>query len=63
MRTFNDDLRTVDEFFLEVFDGRLKNDAADQKASTFFSDIQGPMVYGRLPHGSGGRKVVGAVPH
>ena len=42
MRTFNQDLETLNEFFLEVTDGRLKGDAVNAKASTFFGDIQGP---------------------
>src|SRR5579864_1816358 len=42
MRNFNQDLATLNEFFLQVLDGRLKDDAADQKAYTFFGDIQGP---------------------
>jgi hypothetical protein len=42
MRHFNQNLGILNEFFLEVLDGRLKNDAADQKAYTFFGDIQGP---------------------
>jgi len=42
MRTFNQDLKTVDGFFQQVLDGRLKDDAVNSKASTFFGDIQGP---------------------
>jgi len=42
MRSFDQDLGTLNEFFLQVLDGRLKDDAADQKAHTFFGDIQGP---------------------
>jgi hypothetical protein len=42
MRNFNQDLETLNEFFLEVLGGRLKGEAADQKAYTFFGDIQGP---------------------
>jgi hypothetical protein len=42
MRNFDQDLGKLNEFFLQVLDGRLKNDAADQKAYTFFGDIQGP---------------------
>ena len=42
MRNFNQDLGTLNEFFLQVLDGRLKDDAADQKAYTFLGDIQGP---------------------
>src|SRR5579859_8019100 len=39
---FNQDLATLNEFFLEVLDGRLQGPAADQKAYTFFGEIQGP---------------------
>lgn len=42
MKSFNKDLGTLNEFFLAVLDGSLKDDAANQKASTFFGDIQGP---------------------
>ncbi len=42
MSTFNQDLGTLNEFFLEALDGRLKDDAVDKKASTFYGDIQGP---------------------
>jgi Putative zinc dependent peptidase (DUF5700) len=42
MRNFDQDLRTLNEFFLQVLDGHLQDEAVDQKASTFFGDIQGP---------------------
>ncbi len=42
MDTFNTDLVTLDRFFLDILDGRLKGDAADEKAFTFFGEIQGP---------------------
>jgi putative zinc-dependent peptidase DUF5700 len=42
MRNFDQDLETLNEFFLQVLDGQLKDDAADQEAYTFFGDIQGP---------------------
>jgi len=42
IRNFDKDLGTLNEFFLQVLDGRLKDDAADQKARTFYGDIQGP---------------------
>jgi hypothetical protein len=42
MSNFNQDLQTVNNFFLEVLDGRLKGETVDQKAYTFFGDIQGP---------------------
>ena len=42
MSSFNHDLETLDEFFREVLDGRLKDDGVDAKAYTFFGDIQGP---------------------
>jgi hypothetical protein len=42
MKNFDQDVETLNEFFLQVLDGRLKDDAADRKAYTFFGDIQGP---------------------
>jgi hypothetical protein len=42
MRSFNQDLAVLNEFFLEVLDGRLQGEAADQKAFSFFGEIQGP---------------------
>ena len=42
MRNFDRDLRTLDEFFLQVLHGNLKGEAADRKAFTFFGEIQGP---------------------
>lgn len=42
VKTFNQDLATLNEFFLKVLDGRLKGDAVDEEASGFFGDIQGP---------------------
>jgi len=42
MKNFDQDLGSLNEFFLQVLDGRLKDDAANQKAYTFFGDIQGP---------------------
>jgi len=53
MRNFDQDLGALNEFLLQVLDGRLKDDAADQKAYTFFGDIQGPW-YGWLPDGCAG---------
>jgi hypothetical protein len=42
MSSFNQDLAVLNEFFLEVLDGLLQGEAADQKASSFFGEIQGP---------------------
>jgi hypothetical protein len=42
MSSFNQDLAVLNEFFLEVLDGRLQGEAADQKAYSFFGEIQGP---------------------
>jgi putative zinc-dependent peptidase DUF5700 len=42
MKNFDQDLETLNEFFLNVLEERLKGDAADQKAYTFFGEIQGP---------------------
>jgi hypothetical protein len=42
MHTFNQDLQSLNEFFLDVVDGRLQGEAVDQKARTFYGDIQGP---------------------
>ena len=42
MKDFDRDLKTLNDFFLQVLDGNLRDDAADQKAGTFFGDIQGP---------------------
>lgn len=42
MRTFSQDLETLNEFFLAVSDGRLKDEAVNEKASSFFGEIQGP---------------------
>jgi hypothetical protein len=38
---FDRDLRTVDQFLLDVIDGKLKEDAAREKGFTFFG-VQGP---------------------
>ncbi len=38
---FGDDLRTVETFFLDIVDGRLKEEEANQKGFTFFG-VQGP---------------------
>jgi len=42
MQTFNQDLETVNQFFLDVARGKLTEDAANEKAMSFFGDIQGP---------------------
>lgn len=42
MRNFNQDLATLNEFFLQVLDGQLQGEAANQKAYSFFGEIQGP---------------------
>jgi hypothetical protein len=42
MSTFSQDLETLNQFFLDVVKGRLQGEAADQKAYTYFGDIQGP---------------------
>jgi hypothetical protein len=42
MKNFDQDLERLNEFFLQVLDGHLKDEAANQKAYTFFGDIQGP---------------------
>jgi hypothetical protein len=42
MKNFDRDLGTLNQFFLDVLEERLKDDAADQKAYTFFGNIQGP---------------------
>jgi hypothetical protein len=42
MRSFDQDLETLNEFFLDVIGGRLQGEAADQKARTFYGEIQGP---------------------
>jgi Putative zinc dependent peptidase (DUF5700) len=42
MSSFNQDLAALNEFFLEVLDGRLQGEAADRKAFSFFGEIQGP---------------------
>jgi Putative zinc dependent peptidase (DUF5700) len=41
MMHFNQDLATLTQFFLDVLDGKLKGDAIQEKASTFYGD-QGP---------------------
>lgn len=40
-REFNEDLRKVSDFFLQVLDGKLQGDAIGQKGSEFFG-VQGP---------------------
>ena len=41
MMHFNQDLATLTQFFDDVLDGKLKGDAIQEKASTFFG-YQGP---------------------
>jgi hypothetical protein len=41
MRDFNEDLRKVSDFFLQVLNGNLQGDAIGQKGSEFFG-LQGP---------------------
>ena len=41
MHDFNEDLRKVSDFFLEVLNGNLQGDAIGQKGSEFFG-LQGP---------------------
>jgi Putative zinc dependent peptidase (DUF5700) len=40
-RDFNDDLANVNDFFLQVLDGKLQGDAIEEKGSSFFGS-QGP---------------------
>jgi hypothetical protein len=40
--SFNDDVASLNDFFLEVIDGRLQGEAADKKAYAFFGNLQGP---------------------
>jgi hypothetical protein len=42
MQTFNQDLESVNQFLLDVARGKLSEDAANEKAMSFFGDIQGP---------------------
>lgn len=42
MQAFNPDLGTLNQFFLDVAQAKLTEDAANQKAMAFFGDIQGP---------------------
>jgi hypothetical protein len=43
MGQFNDDLRTVNQFFLDILNAKFaNNDAIGEKAGTFFGDAQGP---------------------
>ena len=42
MQNFDMDVASLNEFFLDVVDGRLQGEAADQKALTFFGKLQGP---------------------
>lgn len=42
MQAFNQDLRTLNQFFLDVAQAKLTEDAANQKAMSFLGDIQGP---------------------
>lgn len=42
MQAFNPDLGTLNQFFLDVAQAKLNEDAANQKAIAFFGDIQGP---------------------
>jgi len=42
MQAFNQDLRTLNQFFLDVAQAKLTEGAANQKAMSFFGDIQGP---------------------
>jgi hypothetical protein len=41
VRNFNDDLRSLERFFLDVLGGRLTGDEAEEKARTFYG-TQGP---------------------
>jgi hypothetical protein len=41
VRNFNDDLKTLERFFLDILGNRLTGDEADAKASTFYG-VQGP---------------------
>ena len=41
MRDFNQDLEKVNEFFLDVLNGKLKDDAVNERAQEFFG-LQGP---------------------
>jgi putative zinc-dependent peptidase DUF5700 len=42
MQTFSQDLETLNQFLLDVAQGKLTEDMANQKAMSFFGDIQGP---------------------
>lgn len=42
MQAFNQDLEALNQFFLDVAQGKLTEDAANEKAMSFFGDIQGP---------------------
>lgn len=42
LANFNDDLKSLQEFFLDTIDGNLAEDKVTDKASTFFGDAQGP---------------------
>jgi hypothetical protein len=41
VRNFNDDLKSLERFFLDILSNRLTKDEADAKASTFYG-VQGP---------------------
>ena len=41
MRDFNHNLAAVNDFFIQVLDGRIKGDEIDKKAFSFFG-LQGP---------------------
>lgn len=42
MQNFNQDFETLNQFFLDVAQGKLTGDAADEKAGSFFGEVQGP---------------------
>jgi len=42
MQRFSQDLETLNQFFLDLAHGNLTEDAANEKAMSFFGDIQGP---------------------
>jgi hypothetical protein len=43
MANYDDDLRAIDAFFLDVLNGKFADqDAIDKKASSFYGDAQGP---------------------
>lgn len=42
LANFNDDLKTLQEFFLDTIGGKLTGDKVSEKAATFYGDAQGP---------------------